>query len=109
MMERMVAMMAPRVISAATLDPTFCALMMEDSPLLSHLFGLELGDLCYGAGNYDLENDFHGIYVLYGWVGLALLAAFFLYFVGLILWALLKNAKKYGKLPLKKDRLMQKR
>lgn len=73
----------------------FCTLMMEDSPLLSRLFGLELGDLCYGAGNYDLENDFHGIYVLFGLVGLALLAAFFLYFVGLILWALLKDAKKY--------------
>ena len=73
----------------------FCTLMMEDSPMLSRLFGLELGDLRYGMGNYDMENDFHGIYVLYGAVGLALLAGFFLYFVGLILWALLKNAKKY--------------
>ena len=63
--------------------------------MLSRLFGLELGDLRYGMGNYDMENDFHGIYVLYGAVGLALLAGFFLYFVGLILWALLKNAKKY--------------
>ena len=73
----------------------YCVLMMEDSPLLSHLFGLELGDMIYGAENYDVENDFHGIYVLYGLVGLVLLGAFFLYFLGLILWALLKNAKKY--------------
>ena len=74
---------------------TFCKLMLEDSPALSQLFGLELGDLRYGRGNYDLENDFQGIYVLYGWVGLGLLGAFFLYFVGLILWALKKDAKKY--------------
>ena len=51
--------------------------------------------MIYGAENYDVENDFHGIYVLYGLVGLVLLGAFFLYFLGLILWALLKNAKKY--------------
>ena len=73
----------------------YCVLMMEDSPVLSHLFGLELGDMTYGTENYDVENDFHGIYVLYGLVGLALLGAFFLYFFALILWALLKDAKKY--------------
>ena len=73
----------------------YCVLMMEDSPVLSHLFGLELGDMTYGTENYDVENDFHGIYVLYGLVGLALLGAFFLYFFALILWVLLKDAKKY--------------
>ena len=84
------------VITGARLEKkTFCALMMEDSPMMSHLFGLELGDMTYLEENYDLENDFQGIYMLYGWVGLLLLAAFLLYFIGLILWALLRNAKKY--------------
>ncbi len=44
---------------------------------------------------YDVENDFHGIYYLYGWAGLAMYIAFILYFVWLVAWALLKNIKKY--------------
>ena len=63
--------------------------------MLSHLFGLELGDMTYLRENYDLENDFHGISMLYGWAGLALLGLFLFYFIGLIIWALAKNAKRY--------------
>ena len=74
---------------------SYCKLMLEDSPLLSHLFGLELGDMRYRTWNYDVENDFYGIYVLCGLVGLGLLGAFFLYFFLLIVKALLRNAKKY--------------
>lgn len=73
----------------------FCAMMMEDAPPLAGLFGLELGDMTYGGVNYDLENDLHGIYMLYGLAGFALMAAFLLYFLGLIAWALARNAKKY--------------
>lgn len=74
---------------------SYCILMLEDSPLLSHLFGLELGDMVYRDVNYDLENDFHGVYRLYGIVGLLLLGGFLLYFIGLIGYALIKNVKKY--------------
>ena len=74
---------------------SYCILMLEDSPPLSRLFGLELGDMVYRDTNYDLENDFLGIYRLYGAVGALLLGGFFLYFIGLIGYALLKNAKKY--------------
>ena len=73
----------------------FCKMMMEDAPALAPWFGMELGDMTYRGVNYDLENDFHGIYMLYGGVGLGLLLLFFLYFAGLILWALLRDAKKY--------------
>ena len=78
-----------------TAKRSYCELMLEDSPLLSRLFGLELGDMRYRTWNYDVENDFYGIYVLCGLVGLGLLSAFFLYFFLLIVKALLRNAKKY--------------
>ena len=83
------------IASARLEKKNFCGMMMEDSPMLSHLFGLELGDMTYLRENYDLENDFHGIYMLYGWAGLALLGLFLFYFIGLIIWALAKNAKRY--------------
>lgn len=73
----------------------FCTLMQEKVPPLSRLFGVELGDLRYRIWNYDSENDFHGIYVLYGIVGLVLFCAFILYFFYLIAAALLRNAKRY--------------
>lgn len=44
---------------------------------------------------YDVENDFHGIYYLYGWAGLILYIAFILYFLWLVIWALFKDIKKY--------------
>ncbi len=83
-----------------TLDPTilgntrlmkinFCRLAMEDSGLASKLFGLDLTDMTakrYDAksrlvtDNYDVENDFHGMYFLTGIVGLVLMCVFLLWF-----------------------------
>lgn len=83
------------ITNARLAKKNFCGMMMEDAPSLSRLFGLELGDMRYRGKNYDLENDFHGIYMLYGLAGIALLGVFLLYFLGLILWALLKNARRY--------------
>ena len=48
-----------------------------------------------GENIYDVENDFHGLYYLYGWVGLGAYLLFLAYFVYLIIWALIKNARKY--------------
>ena len=73
----------------------FAEELMKNSPFTAQLFGLELGRFTVGEYIYDVENDFHGIYYLCGWVGLALYLAFMLYFVGLVVWALLKNAKRY--------------
>ena len=69
----------------------YCKLLLEDSRSLTHLFGAELEQLAFGGGNYDPENDFHGIYVLCGAVGLGLMVLFLLYFVWRIVRALLRS------------------
>ena len=69
--------------------------LMEDAPLLSKLFGLELARFTIGKYIYDVENDFHGIYYLYGAVGLAALLLFLGYFLFLIVKYLIKNFRRY--------------
>ena len=73
----------------------FCSLLMDEEPFPSRLFGLERDKMLYKGEMYDAENDFHGIYFLYGAVGLALFVLFLAYFVYLIVWALIKDARKY--------------
>ena len=74
---------------------TYCLLLQQEHPEVSKLFGMELGRMTWNDKNYDVENDFHGIYFLFGAAGLGLMIAFLGYFVYLILWALKKDAKKY--------------
>lgn len=69
--------------------------LMEDAPLLSKVFGLELARFTIGKYIYDVENDFHGIYYLYGAVGLAALLVFLGYFLFLIVKYLIKNFRRY--------------
>lgn len=98
-----------------TLDPTilsntrtmkihFCELLMEESGTLSKLFGLNLKEMTHQrfdangelvTDNYDVENDLHGMYFLTGLVGLALMAAFLLYFGLRALIAVLRKPKEY--------------
>ena len=73
----------------------FAEALLDASPITTRLFGVELSRFIVGDNNYDVENDFHGIYYLYGIVGLAAYVLFLMYFVGLVIWALLKNAKRY--------------
>ena len=73
----------------------FGELLMENSPFSAQLFGVELARFTVGKNIYDVENDFHGVYFLYGWVGLGAMILFLLYFVWLIAKALLRNFKKY--------------
>lgn len=73
----------------------YAALLMDSSPLSARFFGLELSRFTVGDQIYDVENDFHGIYYLCGGVGLALYLLFIAYFVFLVVWALVKNARKY--------------
>lgn len=73
----------------------FSEALMEESPFSSRLFGLELSRFTVNGNIYDVENDFHGIYFLYGYVGLGAYLLFLLYFVGIIIWALFKNFKQY--------------
>lgn len=73
----------------------FGELLMENSPFSARLFGVELERFTVGKNNYDVENDLHGVYFLYGWVGLCTMIAFLLYFVWLIAKALLRDFKTY--------------
>ena len=74
---------------------TYCKLLQQEHPEASKWFGMELGRMTWNGENYDVENDFHGVYFLFGAVGLGLMLAFLGYFVLLILWALKKDARKY--------------
>lgn len=69
--------------------------LMDDSPFSAKLFGVELSRFTMKGHNYDVENDFHGIYYLYGGVGLAAMVLFLGYFVVLIIRALLKKFRRY--------------
>lgn len=73
----------------------FGQLLMEDSGLPGRLFGVELQRFTVGRNNYDVENDFHGIYYLYGVVGLAAMGLFLAYFAWLIVKALCRSFKQY--------------
>lgn len=73
----------------------FGQLLMENSPASAKLFGVELQRFTVGKNNYDVENDLHGIWFLYGAVGLGALLLFLAYFVLRIVKALIKDAKTY--------------
>ena len=80
----------PSVLSnTRTMKIKFCELLMQESGTLSRLFGLNLSQMRVSRfdhykqpveDNYDVENDFHGVYFLTGLVGLLLMLAFVLYF-----------------------------
>ena len=73
----------------------YCRFLMQDVGIKAKLFGLELQDLIWNGETYDVENDFHGIYFLYGIIGLGLFGLFLLYFVWLIIRALITDFRKY--------------
>ena len=58
----------------------YCKMVMAQLPLTSRLFGFELAETRHQQSIFDVENDFHGIYFLYGIVGLALLLGYFIYY-----------------------------
>ena len=71
----------------------FGELLMENSPASAKLFGVELQRFTVGKNNYDVENDLHGIWFLYGGVGLGALLLFIAYFLWLIVKALFRDWK----------------
>ena len=90
---------------------SFCILLMEDEPVLCRFFGANLMDMreFVIAGtrneetgvwedayiNYDVENDFHGIYFLLGIVGLVLMIVFLLYFGIVALYRVCRDFRTY--------------
>lgn len=73
----------------------FCSMLMDEHPFVSRIFGMELSRMSFDGDIYDVENDFHGIYFLYGWAGLALMIAFVAYFLFLIAKFLIRDFRKY--------------
>lgn len=71
----------------------FGELLMENSPASAKLFGVELRRFTVGKNNYDVENDLHGIWFLFGGVGLCALLLFIVYFLWLIVRALIRDPK----------------
>lgn len=71
----------------------FCQMLLDEHPTVSRFFGMELSRMTFHDNIYDVENDFHGVYFLSGWYGLILMLGFILYFVWLIVRALMKDFK----------------
>lgn len=72
---------------------SYCELLLQNSSFMTRLFGLNYADMEWQGVVYDVENDFHAIRYLYGWVGLGALLLLLGYFVCRIVCALLQDAK----------------
>lgn len=83
------------ITNVRTIKINYCRLMLNTEPFTSRLFGLSYDEMTYHGCCYDVENDFHGICFLYGWVGLAMIIAFIGYFVYLIIKYLVQDFHKY--------------
>ena len=73
----------------------FCQMLQEDLPVTAKIFGIELGMMTHKGQVYDVENDFYGIYFLYGAVGFVLLLGFVGYFLLLLLRRFVKDPKHF--------------
>lgn len=74
---------------------SYCAMMLEDSPVSAMLFGMELGDMTHNHFIYDAENDLHGIYYLCGAAGLVLTVLFLAFFLVEIIRALYQSWRQF--------------
>ena len=57
---------------------TASKLSFQEGKLMNQLFGMEQSRYIVSDVNYDVENDFHGIFYSYGYVGLAISLLFIL-------------------------------
>ena len=73
----------------------FCKLLMDEHPPASRLFGMELGRMQFHDYIYDVENDFHGVFFLFGAAGLGLMVLFIGYFLYLVIKALLSDFRRF--------------
>ena len=85
---------AEEIINWRRMKLVFNELLMRASPVPIHLFGLPLDSLTFDDYIYDVENDWHGMYYLFGLSGLLFIAAFILYFVFMIVKALIADFKQ---------------
>lgn len=77
----------------------FCKQLMKHSVSATKFFGLEITRMFVGNG-FDVENDFHAQWYLFGWVGLVGIILFILYFVIRTLRALITMKKAFPFFPV---------
>ena len=76
----------------------YCKMVMSQLPESSKLFGFELAETRHQQSVFDVENDFHGIYFLYGIIGLALLIGYLLYYAAKALTGLFRTDSETDKI-----------
>lgn len=67
----------------------YAKLLWEESDFLTKMFGMEFTNMADG----DLENDYAAIYYYYGYVGFGLYVSYLVFFVLLIIIAMIKDWK----------------
>lgn len=81
-----------KLISTRDIKLCYSALVWQECDFITKLVGFEITQL--GTDGYrDLENDWPAIFYYYGYIGLALYAAFIIYFLALVARRLLKYFK----------------
>lgn len=78
---------------ARRMKRVYAQLTFEDCDTATKLLGFDTTRMYKDSNILDLENDWHAIFYYYGYIGFALYAAFLLYFIFLILRALVKDFK----------------
>lgn len=82
-----------RIMDVRVMKRMYSRFVFEDSDMLTKLVGFDFSRLSTRAINLDLENDYPAILYYYGYAGFALLIGFILYFIYLILRALVTDFK----------------
>lgn len=72
----------------------YARLTFEDCDFLTKLVGFEIAKMGTGDITLDLENDWHALFYYYGYLGFAMYAAFVLYFVFLVIRALITDFRR---------------
>lgn len=78
----------------------FCRMAMNELPFTSRLFGFELSTTVFEGGIFDVENDFHGMYFLYGIIGLAALILYLAVFAIRVIIRMFCEPKRFLTLPV---------
>lgn len=84
---------ARTLIDTRIMKRTYAKFIFEDSDTITKFVGFEFYNIGYNADGLDLENDYPAILYYYGYIGIALLIGFILYFLFLVGKAMLEDFK----------------
>lgn len=80
------------IISTRLMKLNYASLIWDECDTLTHVLGFEVTEMGTD-GLRDVENDWPALFYYYGYLGIALYAAFILYFIYLIIRKLISNFK----------------